>query len=256
MMTNRRQAAKSQAMSEKFTTLITGAGKRIGAGLARHLAAKGHNLVLHYHSSAVDAEALAAELRQGGAVVTLVQANLEDAASLVDFWKGLPPVTTIIHNASRYTRDKLDSFSVADLRAHMAVNFESPLLLTQGFMAQLPAGAAGNVVVLGDDALGWSISPEFFSYAVSKHAWTSIIELLAASVAPRARANLIALAPTLPNTTDPDGMFARLAAQAALKRTGDVADVLAAVEYLLGATGTTGQVLHLGNGMATALKRS
>ena len=33
-------------------------------------------------------------------------------------------------------------------------------------------------------------------------------------------------------------------------------DVLAAVDYLLGAVGTTGQVLHLGNGMATALKRS
>ena len=178
------------------------------------------------------------------------------SSELLDFWQGLPPVTTIIHNASRYTRDKLDSFSVADLRAHMAVNFEAPLLLTQGFMAQLPAAASGNVVVLGDDALGWSISPEFFSYAVSKHAWTSTIELLAAAVAPRARANLIALAPTLPNTTDPDGMFARLAAQAALKRTGDVADVLAAVDYLLGAVGTTGQVLHLGNGMATALKRS
>ncbi len=242
-------------MTDLPTTLITGAGRRIGAALARHLAARGHSLVLHYHSSGAEAEALAAELREGGTHVTLVRANLEDVASLADFWKGLPPVTTIIHNASRYTRDKLENFSVADLQAHLAVNLEAPLILTQGFMAQLPMGAAGNVVVLGDDALGWSISPEFFSYAVSKHAWVSTIELLAAAVAPRARANVIALAPTLPNLNDPEGLFARLAAQAALKRTGDVADVLAAVEYLLGAIGTTGQVLHLGNGMATALKR-
>jgi NAD(P)-dependent dehydrogenase (short-subunit alcohol dehydrogenase family) len=242
-------------MNPTPTTLITGAGRRIGAGLARHLAARGHNLVLHYHTSKAEAEALALELRGTGAHVTLVQANLEDAASLAQVWKGLPPVTTIIHNASRYTRDKLDNFTVVDLRAHMAVNFEAPLVLTQGFMAQLPAGAAGNVIVLGDDALGWSISPEFFSYAVSKHAWASIIELLAAAVAPRARANVIALAPTLPNVNDPDGMFARLAAHAALKRTGDVAEVLAAVDYLLGAVGTTGQVLHLGNGMAIPMKR-
>ena len=247
--------ATRRAMNQAPTTLITGAARRIGAGLARHLAARGHQLMLHYHSSKEEAEALALELRGTGAHVTLVQANLEDAASLAQVWKGLPPVTTIIHNASRYTRDKLDNFTVADLRAHMAVNFEAPLILTQGFMAQLPAGASGNVIVLGDDALGWSISPEFFSYAVSKHAWASIIELLAAAVAPRARANVIALAPTLPNVNDPDGMFARLAAQAALKRTGDVAEVLAAVDYLLGATGTTGQVLHLGNGMASAVKR-
>ena len=242
-------------MSEKTTTLITGAGKRIGAGIARHLAGRGHDLVLHYHTSKDEAESLAAQLRGEGAAVTLVQANLEDVNSLADFWQGLPPCTNIIHNASRYTRDKLADFSVNDLRAHMAVNFEAPLVLTQGFMAQLPAGVAGNVVVLGDDALGWSISPEFFSYAVSKHAWVSIIELLAAAVAPRARANVIALAPTLPAANDPDGMFARLAERAPLKRTGDVADVLAAVDYLLAAVGTTGQVLHLGNGMGSAIKR-
>jgi NAD(P)-dependent dehydrogenase (short-subunit alcohol dehydrogenase family) len=242
-------------MTHQPTTLITGAGRRIGAGIARHLAGRGHNLVLHYHTSKDEAEALALELRGAGALVTLVQANLEDVESLADFWKGLPPVTTIIHNASRYTRDKLESFTVADLRAHLAVNVEAPLVLTQGFMAQLPAGAAGNVVVLGDDALGASLSPNFFSYSISKHVWVSLIELLADACAPTIRANMIALAPTIPGVNDPDGLFARLAERAPLKRTCDVSEVLAAVDYLLGAVGTTGQVLHLGNGMSLATAR-
>jgi len=242
-------------MNTEPTTLITGAARRIGAELARHLAGQGHDLVLHYHTSKDEAESLAAQLRNKGAAVTLVHANLEDIDSLANFWQGLPPCTNIIHNASRYTRDTLADFTVADLRAHMAVNVEAPLVLTQGFMAQLPEGVSGNVVVLGDDALGWSISPEFFSYAASKHAWVSIIELLAAAVAPRARANLIALAPALPGVNDPQGLFARLAERAPMKRTGDVAEVLAAVDYLLAAVGTTGQVLHLGNGMASAIKR-
>lgn len=246
----------TQGMNAKPTTLITGASRRIGACIARHLAAQDHDLVLHYATSKAEAEALATELRGRGTAVTLVQADLADLASLETFWQGLPPVTSIIHNASRYSRDTLETLTLADLRAHMAINFEAPLLLTQGFMAQLPQGAAGNIIVLGDDALGWSVAPQFFSYSLSKHSWRAVIALLAAAVAPRARANVVALAPTLPSESDPEGLFARLAERAPLKRTGDVAEVLAAIDYLSTACGVTGQVLGLGNGMGIATYRA
>jgi NAD(P)-dependent dehydrogenase (short-subunit alcohol dehydrogenase family) len=246
----------TQGMNAKPTTLITGSGRRIGAAIGRHLAAQGHNLVLHYATSKAEAEALATELRGRGTAVTLVQADLANLESLAGFWKGLPPVTSIIHNASRYARDTLETMTLDDLRAHMAVNFEAPMLLTQGFMAQLPQEAAGNIIVLGDDALGWSVAPQFFSYAASKHSWRAVIELLGAAVAPRARANLVALAPTLPGESDPEGLFERLAERAPLKRTGDVVEVLAAIDYLSTACGVTGQVLGLGNGMGIAIHRA
>lgn len=244
-------------MIPKPTTLITGAGKRIGAALAQYLAAQGHDLVLHYHRSKAEAEALALEMRglPQKPEVTLVQADLSELAALKDFWRGLPRVTHLIHNASRYERDVLANFTVEDLRAHMAVNLEAPLLLTQGFMEQLPAGANGHVLVLGDGTLGWSVSPEFFTYAVSKHAWASLIELLAAAIAPNARANVIALAPTLPGAGEDRALFSRLAERAPLKRTGEVAEVLHAVDYLFAAPGVTGQVIRLANGMGNAVAR-
>ena len=243
-------------MTQKPTTLITGAGKRVGAAIARHLAARGHDLVLHYHRSRAEAEALAAELRAGGTKVTLVAADLADAGAVAQLWDGLPAVTNIIHNASRYARDTLLTMTAADLRAHLAVNLEAPLILTQGFMRQLPAEVVGNIIVLGDDALGWSASPEFFSYAVSKHSWRAVIDLLAAAVAPRARANVIALAPTLPGVNDTPDMFTRLAAAAPLQRTGEVAEILASIDYLFTACGFTGQTLGLGNGMGLASHRA
>lgn len=260
-MTSRHADAKTGFMTTKPTTLITGAGKRIGAAIARHLAAQGHDLVLHYHTSKAEVEALKEELVARcplpvACKVTLVQADLADLASLATFWQGLPPVTNIIHNASRYTRDTLEAMTLEDLRAHMAVNFEAPLLLTQGFMKQLPAAANGSIIVLGDDALGWSVAPQFFSYSLSKHSWRAVIELLAAAVAPRARANVVALAPTLPGKSDPEGLFERLAERAPLKRTGDVAEVLAAIDYLSTACGVTGQVLGLGNGMGNPTHRA
>ncbi len=247
---------QSQTVYMNPTTLITGAGKRIGAAIARHLAAQGHDLVLHYHQSHAEAEALASELRAGGTGVTLVKADLEHPQSLSGFWAGLPPVTAIVHNASRYTRDRITDFSASDLRAHLAVNLESPLVLTQGFLAQLPANAHGNIVVLGDNTMGWSISPEFFSYAVSKHAWASLIDLVAAAAAPKARANVIALAPTLPGSSDTDGLFERLAERAPLKRTGSITEVLAALDFILKTDGFSGQVIGLGNGMGFSTSRA
>jgi NAD(P)-dependent dehydrogenase (short-subunit alcohol dehydrogenase family) len=243
-------------MTSKPTTLITGAAKRIGAHIARHLAGRGHNLVLHYNQSHAEIEALAVQLHGLGATVHMLQADLENAGALADVWRGVPPCSTIIHNASRYTRDTVHSFTPADLRAHLAVNLESPLLLTQGFLAQLPADASGNVIVLGDDALGWSLSPEFFGYSVAKHAWNAVIDLLAAACAPHVRANLILLAPTLPGVNDPDGMFERLANHSPLARTGTVKEVLTAIDFILASPGVTGQRIGLGNGMALTTSRA
>lgn len=241
---------------KKPTTLITGAGVRIGAEIARHLAAQGHDLVLHYHHSKAEAEALAADLRAAhDARVTLVAADLEETDALAHLWQGLPPVTTLIHNAARFLRDDIGNFTPASLRSHLAVNLEAPLLLAQGFLAQLPTGEAGNIVVLGDGSKGWSVAPEFFTYAVSKLAWESVIDLLAAAVAPRARANVIALAPTLLNASESADLYARLAERAPLKRTSAPQEVCAAIDFLLTSAGVTGQTLSLAGGFGLSTRR-
>lgn len=238
------------------TLLITGGAKRIGAALAAHAASLGWALVLHYHRAADEAEALAVALKkQYGVRVTLKQADLRDATSLADFWNGLPPVTAIVHNAAMFERDTLASMTNATLHTQLQVNFTAPLQLTQGFMQQLPRDAKGSVTILGDGVMGWSVSPEFFTYSISKHAWISALDVLAAACAPRARVNLIALAPTLPNANDTPEMFARLAERAPLKRTGEVAEVCHALAYLLHADGVTGQVLNLANGAHLASHR-
>jgi NAD(P)-dependent dehydrogenase (short-subunit alcohol dehydrogenase family) len=183
-----------------------------------------------------------------------VQADLRSLDLLATWWDGLPPVSSIIHNASQYARDSLDSMTCDGLRDHMAVNFEAPMLLTQGFMRQLPVDASGSIIFLGDGYTGWTISPEFFTYALSKRAWDSAIDLLAAAVAPRARANAVALAPTLRNAWEDEALFTRLAARAPLKRTGALEEVYSAIDYLLASPGVTGQTISLANGMGLATK--
>lgn len=234
------------------TALITGAAKRVGAEIARHLAASGWDLVLHYHRSQAEAEALAAELAAAhGTASTLRAADFTRPESLAGFWQGLPATTLLVLNAATYGRDTLPDLNPAKLREQLTVNFESPLLLAQGFFTQLPEGAQGNAVVLGDATMTAPVAPKYFSYAVSKHAWFSAITVLAAAMAPRARANLLALGPTLPNPGE-EAMFDRLAARAPLKRVGAPSDICAAIDFLLASPGVTGQVISLANGIGLA----
>jgi len=236
--------------------LITGAGQRIGAALAEHFAARGWNLVLHANRSQTHADGLAAQLTKAHGVRThRVTCDLSDDHALADFWNGLPPVQALVHNAATFDRDTLAAMDIAVLHKQLQVNFIAPLLLTQGFMRQLAPDATGSVVILGDGVMGWSVSPEFFSYSVSKHAWVGTLDLLAAACAPRARVNLVALAPTLPGPTDTPELFERLAARAPLARTGTPHDVCHAVDYLMGAEGVTGQWLSLAGGMELATAR-
>lgn len=232
----------------KQTILITGAAKRIGAHLAQHLAAMGYDLVLHYAQSKAEAEKLAQALRAKGTKIMLVKADLTDTKSLERFWKKLPACTTIIHNASAFKRDTLQTMTPASLREHLAIHLEAPLLLTQGFLKQLPKNVSGNVILLGDGTFGWSIAPPFFSYAVSKHAWQSTLDLLAAAAAPQARVNMLALGPTLRGPHDTTRTFRMLADKSPLKRTSKPEEVAAAVGYLLDAPGVTGQVISLTGG--------
>lgn len=239
------------------TALITGAGRRIGAVIAEHLASQGYDLVIHYHRSVVAAQELQQRLHKTyRRRITLKAADLADPASLEEFWAGLPPCTLLIHNASRFHRDTLAEMTAATLRHHLAVNFESPLLLTQGFMAQLPEDAAGNIIMLGDGMAGWSIAPPFFTYAASKLALSSSIDLLAAACAPRARANMIAPGLTLEGESDNDDTTQHLTERAPLHRRGTPQEVCTAIDFLLASPGMTGQIVSISNGFGLVSART
>lgn len=243
------------ANKTKPCALITGGAKRIGAFLAEKLAAHGYDIVLHYHRSKADAEALAVRLQSLGAAVTLRAGALDDASSIGAIWRDLPPVTLLINNASRYTRDTIASMNAADLHAHVQVNMLSPVLMAQAFAAQLPQGTEGSIVLMSDSAYGWSISPHFFSYSVSKMGLSGTTDLLAAALAPRIRVNTLALGPTLSGEMDSEEIFARIAAHSPLNKSNDPEQVWQALSMLLNTPSLTGQVLELSSGLALRTHR-
>lgn len=239
--------------SHPTTVLITGAAKRVGRVLALHLAAQGHDVLVHYHHSQNEAESLAAEIRAMGRQAALAQADLSQPEAVEAIFaaaEGMPPVTMLIHNASRFERDQLASLSPDAMRAHFAVNVETPLLLTQAFAARFPKGELpGNVICLLDGMIGWSISPTFLSYSLSRLAMQDAVPLLAQELAPHIRVNGIALGATLPGAQDKPSTFAKLEWTTPLRRVSHPGEVCDAVDYLLRADGVTGQLINLSGGM-------
>jgi len=123
--------------------LITGAGARVGAHLARGLAAKGWAAAIHYNRSRDGAETLAAEITSDGGKAAVVQANLfvpQDVESLIGRASQIlgAPLTALINNASTFENDSVDSFSNAQFDYHMECQFTRPAQAIATFRRAAP----------------------------------------------------------------------------------------------------------------------
>jgi NAD(P)-dependent dehydrogenase (short-subunit alcohol dehydrogenase family) len=244
----------SSSTSPVPVALITGAARRVGRSIALALAERGYDIVIHYHRSEESARALVGEIEAYGRRAVAIAAHLEVPAqidALVPRATELlgAPLTLLVNNASHFARDTLADASYEGFLSHQQVNLYAPMALSQAFAAQLPASAAGQIINLSDGVYGWSMSPHFLTYSLSKFGLLSLTELLASSLAPKIRVNAIALGPTLPGVMDTPGTFEKLARLAPLKRVSAPEEVVAAMDYLLTAPSVTGQVLYLSGGM-------
>ena len=96
--------------------LITGAAKRIGASIAKSLAAKKWNVALHYNNSKKETKTLSKELEKKYKIQTIcVEADLTDLKqvnSIIPLAKSnLGPITCLINNAASFEYDSLETLS-------------------------------------------------------------------------------------------------------------------------------------------------
>lgn len=231
--------------------LVTGAADRIGAVLARRLAAEGYAVLVHYRTARARAEAVAEAIAAAGGRARTLGADLAsrtDRAGLIAAAAApFGPLTVLVNNASRFERDSLADLDEALWDAHFAVHVEAPVFLARDFAAQLPDGAEGNIVNIIDERV-LHLSPAYLSYTLSKAALWTATQTLAQSLAPHIRVNAIGPGPTLPHKGQTAAQFAASSARLPLGR-GAVPDEIAdALLFLLGARAVTGQMLALDGG--------
>lgn len=239
------------ADSNPKTALVTGAARRIGRAIAERLAVDGWAVAVHCHDSAEDARAVVAVIEAAGGRAAVLEADLTDGAAVEALLpaaaEALGPVTALVNNASAFERDELATLTRASWDQHLETNLWAPLMLTKAFAAQLPEGAAGNVINLLDQRV-FNLTPYFLSYTVSKSALWTLTQTLALALAPHIRVNAIGPGPTLPSPRQSQAEFDRQWARMPLGRGTTPEEIAAAVRYLLDAPAVTGQMLALDGG--------
>lgn len=234
--------------------LITGAARRIGAGIASALHQADYDVIIHYRKSADEAQALAKRLNQtrAGSAVAL-GAELGSAAgaqSLIDAglaWRGR--LDALVNNASSFYRTPLGKVDEACWAELLDGNLKAAFFCSQ-FAAPALTAARGAIVNICDARTDRPL-PGFSVYTAAKAAMVSLTRSLALELAPAVRVNAVSPGSlTWPedNTFDAQDR-AHMEAAIPLARIGDGADIGQTVRFLLReAPYITGQILAVDGG--------
>lgn len=230
--------------------LVTGAARRVGAGLTRALVARGWTVVAHYNGSADDAEALAGEL--GRAQVKPLQADLANDAEVSGLIAAAAKLagerlTLLVNNASLFEEDHAGTLREDRWDQHMQVNLKAPAFLAQDFAKQAPEGAVSLIVNLLDQKL-WNLNPDFFSYTASKAGLRAVTEMLAQALAPKVRVCGIAPGIVLPSTYQSDEHFEEVHNMNPLGRGATVDDIARTLVFLTDSPAISGQTILVDGG--------
>jgi NAD(P)-dependent dehydrogenase (short-subunit alcohol dehydrogenase family) len=234
--------------------LVTGAGKRVGAAIARALADGGWAVTVHYNTSAEGAEAVARSIREGGGTAGTYQADLSDpdagTAMLAAIDAGGPPVSLLVNSAAIFEYDDVETTMAESLSRHFQVNAATPILLAQAFgAAKRNAGGSGVVVNVLDNKI-FAPNADYFSYSVAKFALAGATRMLAMALAPSVRVCGIAPAVLLVSGEQTQENYERTRAINPAGRPVKIDDVCRAVLFLAETESVNGEIIKVDGGQA------
>ncbi len=234
---------------------VTGGSRRIGAKIVRLCHAAGANVLIHYHQSAVAAEALCSELnglRCDSASTIAGDLRLETTYPLLlraiaARWGRLDGV---VNNASVFYPTPITTVSTDLWDDLLDVNLKAPFFLSL-CLAPLLRVARGSIVNIADAHLTRPLR-EYSVYGIAKSALIMMTKTLAKELAPEIRVN--AIAPGIiewpegdhkPSQRDQDKIMKEIA----LARMGTSDDIAQAVIFLLAqAAFITGEIIKIDGG--------
>jgi 3-oxoacyl-[acyl-carrier protein] reductase len=241
-----------------MSVLITGGGSGLGAGMARHFAARGARVTISGRRAHKLAE-VAAEIGEACCTVTgdvTVEADRRAmVAAAAEHGAG---IDVLVNNAGNMYRGALADLDEAELRAVFDSNVIAAMMLTQAALPHLVA-AHGAVVFIGS-VHSQRAFPGASPYAATKGAVETLTGVLAAELGPMGvRVSCVRPGAVFTEINQRAGLFddeaalARLQGLAtahALGRIGTTEEIAEAVEYVARAEWTTGGVITVDGGLA------
>ena len=233
---------------QRRVALVTGSAKGIGRAIAVSLAQSGHEVAVHFRSSADEAEEVASSIRSFGGPAKTFQADLTDDAAaralvqeVVDSMGGLH---VVVNNVGNFAIGPFAAYSPESWRDMFASNLDSTFAVCQSALIHMRAQRYGRIVNFGYAGTDRLLArPQSVAYTIAKTGVTLLTKAIALSeishgitanvIAPGFIENSVGDLPSLP-----------------AGRVGTYDDVCAAVRYFVSdeANYVTGQTLEVAGG--------
>jgi len=234
------------------TALITGAAKRIGASIAKHLHEAGMDIIVHYNTSEKEAfERVDTfnDIRSDSA--TAIQAGLENKESyeaLINSaleFKG--NIDVLINNASAFYPTPVDSLNDDHWEEMININLKAPLFLSQLAATSLRKNK-GCIINITDIHANRPLK-DYSIYSVSKAGLVMLTQSLAKELSPAIRVNAISPGAITWHEEMDEKSKKVILNHTAMKRMGSMEDISKAVLFLIkDADYITGQILNIDGG--------
>src|SRR5262245_51306793 len=243
-------------MQPSKVAVVTGsARRRLGWHVADALGRRGYAVVIHYNTSAAEAQAAAAEFRSRGIRAIALAANLSDEnqvrglveSTLQEFGR----IDVLVNCAAAWKRKPLEDVTATDVRGYLEANTLGTFLCCQhAGLAMVRQPEGGNIITFGD----WATERPYLNYAAyfpSKGAIPALTRTFAVELGtrnPRVRVNCIMpgpvlLPPDLPPAERDQAINATL-----VKREGRPENVVQAVLHFIDNDFLTGVCLPVDGG--------
>jgi pteridine reductase len=234
--------------------LVTGAGRRVGAEIARTLGAAGMHVGVHFNASASGAEQTCAAIRAAGSEAVALAADLStrDAGrELVDRAVAqLGGLDVLVLSAAEFEPAQLGAIDDAAWDRTLGLNLATPFAIAQH---AAPALRAGRGSIVGITCVSRLLPYRgYLPYEVSKAALWQMLRVLALELAPDVRVNMVAPASVLPPESMTEAQLDELRARIPLGRLGNASDIADAVLHLAQHEHMTGTEIVIDGGRTLA----
>lgn len=240
-----------------LTALITGAGRGIGAGIARRFAQEGAVLVLNSRTES-DLALLQQEITAAGGQAWIVPADIGTAAGvqavLAACAKGSGHIDILVHNAGIYPFAAIEQLTDETWQQTMETNLTSAFRLTRGLVAGMRERRFGRLLFTSSVTGNHVVVPGASHYAASKAGLNGFLRAAALEFA----ADGITVNGVEPGLVETPGALAVTTAEeraamarfVPMKRWGNADDIAGAMLYLASrdAGYVTGQTIVVDGG--------
>ena len=237
--------------------IVTGAGRGIGAAIARTYAEAGADVVLSARTEA-QLQEVAAEIEALGRRAVLVPADLSDTANLgvlveraiAEFGR----VDTVVNNVGGTEPRPFLNTSEGFFERAIHFNVTTAFALTKAATPHLLESDCASVVNISS-MMGRRADRGFVAYGTAKGALAHMTRLLACDLAPKVRVNAIAVGSVatsaLQTVLENEALEREMVEKTPLRRLGQPTDIALGALWLASPAGSfvTGKVIEIDGGL-------